>query len=85
MRDTSKLVLLTAMADVSVSFVRANVTRKKYNLRCKHGVVYTLFYGRIRISRNLGNIDACADSGSLFSAYEREPGDEAKSIKISPV
>ena len=40
----------------------ANKTRKKDSLRCKYGVVYTLFYGRIRIPRNLGNIDACADS-----------------------
>ena len=54
--------------------MRANVTKKKYNLRCKHGVVYTLFYGRIRIPRNLGNIDAWADSvyQALFSPPTRE-------------
>ena len=38
------------------------VTRKTGSLRRKYGVVYTLFYGRIRIPRNAGNIDACADS-----------------------
>ena len=54
--------------------MRANVTRKKDSLHCKYGVVYTLFYGRIRIPRNLGNIDACADSvyQALFSPPTRE-------------
>ena len=54
--------------------MRANVIRKKDSLRCKYGVVYTLFYGRIRIPRNLGNIDACADSvyQALFSPPTRE-------------
>ena len=44
----------------------------------RQGVVYTTFYGSIPTP---GNFDACADSvhilGSL-SAYEREPGVEAR-------
>ena len=50
------------------------------SLRSVHGVVYMIFYGRIRILRISENFGACADSvyQALLSAYEREPGFEAK-------
>ena len=49
------------------------------SLRSAHGVVYTIFYGRIRIPRIYGNFGACADSvyQALLSPHEREPGFEA--------
>ena len=55
------------------------VTRKTGSLRRKYGVVYTLFYGRIRIPRNAGNIDACADSvyQALFFYLWKRAWDEA--------
>ena len=45
-----------------------------------HGVVYVIFYGRIRISRISGNFGTCADSvyQVVLSPHEREPGFEAK-------
>ena len=44
-----------------------------------HGIIYAIFYGRIRIPRISGNFSACADSvyQALLSAHEREPGFEA--------
>ena len=50
------------------------------SLRSVHGVMYVIFYGRIRIPRISGNFGACADSvyQALLSAHEREPGFEAK-------
>ena len=52
------------------------------SLRSVHGVIYVIFYGRIRIPRISGNFGACADSvyQALLSAHEREPGFEASAI-----
>ena len=49
-------------------------------LRLVHGVIYVIFYGRIRIPRISGNFGACADSvyQALLSAHEREPGFKAR-------
>ena len=51
------------------------------SLRSVHGVVYMIFYGRIRIPRSSGNFGACTDSvyQALLSPHEREPGFEARS------
>ena len=67
----------------------ANSSRVEINssvtdiLRSVHGIVYVIFYGRIRIPRISGNFGACADSvyQALLSAHEREPGFEAKSLQ----
>ena len=50
------------------------------SLRSVHRVVYMIFYGRIRIPRISGNFGACAECvyQALLSAYEREPGFEAR-------
>ena len=55
------------------------------SLRSVHGVIYVIFYGRIRIPRISGNFGACADSvhQALLSAHEREPGFEASIYSIS--
>ena len=49
------------------------------SLRSVHGVVYMIFYGRIRIPRISGNFGACADSvyQALLSPNERKPGFDA--------
>ena len=51
------------------------------SLRSVHGVVYVIFYGRIRIPRISGNFGACADS--VYQALlSREPGFEARNYII---
>ena len=64
------------MANSSRVEINSSVTD---SLRSVHGVVYVIFYGRIRIPRIFGNFGACADSvyQALLSAHEREPGFEA--------
>ena len=37
------------------------------SLRSVHGVIYMIFYGRIRIPRISGNFGACADMCTRFS------------------
>ena len=56
------------------------------SLRSVHGVIYVIFYGRIRIPRISGNFGACADSvyQALLSAHEREPGFEATLQQANP-
>ena len=65
------------MANSSRVEINSSVTD---SLRSVHGVVYVIFYGRIRIPRISGNFGACADSmyQALHSAHEREPGFEAR-------
>ena len=52
------------------------------SLRPVHGVVYVIFYGRIRIPRISGNFSACVDSvyQALLSPHEGEPGFEASCV-----
>ena len=64
------------MANSSRVEINSSVTD---SLRSVHGIVYMIFYGRIRIPGISGNFGACADSvyQALLSAHEREPGFEA--------
>ena len=50
------------------------------SLRSIYGVVYVIFYRRIRVSKISGSFGTCADSmyQALLSPHKREPGFKAK-------
>ena len=67
-----------------VSLQKLPLSRYKHSetddIRSKYGAIYGVFYGSILTPRISGGFNACADSvyQALFSAYEKEPGVEAR-------
>ena len=75
-----------------VSLQKLPLSRYKHSetddIRSKYGAICGVFYGSILTPRISGGFNACADSvyQALFSAYEKEPGVEAKGKgDISPL
>ena len=69
------------MANSGTVEINSSVTD---SLLSVHGVIYLIFYGRIRIPRISRNFGTCADSvyQALLSPHEREPGFEASHTMV---